>query len=94
MAVQLGFPDKYYICARYGTEVLLNDASISDSDKLLIYALGRGLDHRDDARIDQLMERLGDAPSLRRMILEIIESQPFLHRYAAQDAMMEAGDTP
>ena len=62
--------------------------------RLLIYALGRGLDHRDDARIDQLMERLGDAPSLRRMILEIIESQPFLHRYAAQDAMMEAGDTP
>ena len=39
MAVQLGFPDKYYICARYGTEVLLNDASISDSDKLLILSL-------------------------------------------------------
>lgn len=62
--------------------------------KLLIYALGRGVDHRDDSQIDQLMDRLGDDPSLRCMILEIIESQPFLHRYGAKDAMMKAGDAP
>ena len=48
MAVQLGFPDKYYICARYGTEVLLNDASISDSDKLLIYALGQQAEYGEN----------------------------------------------
>ena len=62
--------------------------------KMLIYALGRGVDHSDDTTLEQLMDRLGDAPTLRRMILEIVESPPFLHRYGANDAMMEAGDAP
>ena len=61
---------------------------------LLIYALGRGVDQRDDASLNQLMDRLGDDPSLRRMVVEIIESPSFLSRYASPDVMMEGGGTP
>ncbi|MEE2680875.1 MAG: DUF1592 domain-containing protein [Planctomycetota bacterium] len=61
---------------------------------LMIYALGRGIDDRDEATLDQLTARLGTDPSLRQMVVEIIESPAFLYRFDSPDAMMEEGGHP
>lgn len=60
---------------------------------MMTYALGRGIDDRDAATLDRLVDRLGNDPSLRRMVEEIIESRAFLYRFDSPDAMMkERGD--
>ena len=47
---------------------------------LLVYALGREVDHRDDPQLVELASRLGDRATLRRMVVEITRSRSFLHR--------------
>ena len=64
------------------------------SKNMLTYALGRGIDDRDAATLDRLVDRLGDDPSLRRMVVEIIESPAFLYRFDSVDAMMKEGGDP
>ena len=61
---------------------------------LLIYALGRQVDHRDDVWVNTLMQRLGGDPSLRRMVIEITESPSFLRRYNSMDVTMKGVDAP
>ena len=51
---------------------------------LSMYALGRGLDPIDDAWIEPALAELGDDPTLREMLLAVIESPPFLHRFPAR----------
>ncbi|MED6306827.1 MAG: DUF1585 domain-containing protein, partial [Planctomycetota bacterium] len=47
---------------------------------LLVYALGREVDHRDDPQLVELASRLGNRATLRRMVVEITRSRSFLHR--------------
>ncbi len=51
---------------------------------LSMYALGRGLDPIDDAWIEPALAELGEDPTLREMLLAVIESPPFLHRFPAR----------
>ena len=51
---------------------------------LSMYALGRGLDPIDDAWLEPALAELGDDPTLREMLLAVIESPPFLHRFPAR----------
>ena len=63
------------------------------SEKMLTYALGRGLDYRDTLTVDQLVDRLekenGRASAL---LLGIIESAPFQRRQ--RPAAEQTADRP
>ena len=58
---------------------------------LATYALGRGLDPRDDRAIDQITDSFQKDPTIRALIHEIVESRLFLFRPSREDAMMGAG---
>jgi transcription elongation factor GreA-like protein len=51
------------------------------AEKLLIYALGRGLDYYDVETVDQLVERLEKADGRAwALLLGVVESAPFQRR--------------
>lgn len=51
------------------------------TEKMLTYALGRGLDHRDTETVDQLTARLRDAGARPSVLLRgVIDSAPFQRR--------------
>lgn len=50
------------------------------SEKLLTYAIGRGVEYYDATTIDLLMGRLQKNPTLEELIFGIIESAPFQQR--------------
>ena len=56
---------------------------------LATYALGRGLDPRDDDEIDEITASFVKNPTLRSLIHEIVESRFFLFRPSSADAMIE-----
>lgn len=60
---------------------------------LATYALGRGLDPRDDDVIDQITESFVTRPTIRSLIHEIVESRLFLYRPSSADAMMNTRST-
>jgi len=60
---------------------------------LATYALGRGLDPRDDEVIDRISESFMKTPTLRSLIHEIVESRLFLYRPSSVDAMIELRST-
>ena len=50
-------------------------------EKLLAYALGRGLSMEDSCAVDQIMDRLREREyNAHTLILEIIRSQPFRYK--------------
>ena len=54
------------------------------TEKLLIYALGRGLSYSDETTVDLLMEQLKKADGKAQALLRgIVESDAFLHRRRA-----------
>ncbi len=51
------------------------------TEKMLIYALGRGLEYYDDCTIDQIMKQIDESnDSFSSLIIGITESAPFLSR--------------
>ncbi|MDQ5981188.1 MAG: hypothetical protein QG602_4166, partial [Verrucomicrobiota bacterium] len=68
------------------------------AEKLLMYALGRGVEHYDTETLDQLVHRLEAADARpSALLLGIIESAPFQQRRreaAAQTAAQPAVTTP
>lgn len=60
---------------------------------LTTYALGRGLDPRDDKVIDGITDSFKADPTIRTLIHEIVESRLFLFRPSRGDAMMNAGSS-
>ena len=60
---------------------------------LTTYALGRGLDPRDDAVIDQITVSFKKRPTIRTLVHEIAESRLFLFRPSPADAMMDGRST-
>jgi hypothetical protein len=64
------------------------------ADKLLTYALGRGLDYTDTDTLDQLVARLEAADGKPSALLRgIVESAPFQQR-RAERAVQTVSDTP
>lgn len=66
------------------------------SEKLLIYAVGRGLDYRDEPTLESLvrtMEQDGRTPTLRHLIHQIIHSPPFQMSTAAANRSAESSET-
>jgi hypothetical protein len=55
---------------------------------LATYALGRGLDRRDEPMLEQLVGSLENEPTLERLILELVETDAFLRRSAANAGIM------
>jgi hypothetical protein len=49
---------------------------------MLVYALGRGTTFADEALILHLVSTLQEDPTMRRLILEIVESDAFQMRIA------------
>ena len=51
------------------------------TEKLLIYALGRGIEDFDACTVDKIVEAVaGDQFKFNRLVLEIVKSDPFLKR--------------
>jgi len=51
------------------------------AEKMLTYALGRGLEDADACAVDAIVEKVGaEDDRLSRMVLEIVKSDPFLKR--------------
>jgi len=64
------------------------------ADKLLTYALGRGLDYTDTDTLDQLVAKLEAAEGRPSVLLRgIVESAPFQQR-RAERAIQTASETP
>jgi hypothetical protein len=64
------------------------------ADKLLTYALGRGLDYTDTDTLDQLVAKLEAADGRPSVLLQgIVESAPFQQR-RAERAVQTASETP
>ena len=61
---------------------------------LATYALGRGLDRRDEPMLGGLVDNLQEEPTLRRLIHDLVETEAFLTRPAPNDDIMERGATP
>ena len=54
-------------------------------EKLLTYALGRGLDWRDETTVDLLLEKLNaNDGRLRGLLRSVVESDAFLRRSAGK----------
>ncbi len=56
---------------------------------MLTYALGRGLSQEDEAEVDAILRKIGPDPTLRSMVIAVIESQAFAIRRADQPAPAE-----
>jgi len=65
------------------------------SEKLLIYALGRGLDYYDDSTLDRIQSALArDHYKFSTLILEIVKSDPFrLRRGKGQETLTATAAT-
>ena len=51
------------------------------TEKLLTYSLGRGLDDEDTCAVDKIVDAVAaDQYRFRRLVLEIVRSEPFLKR--------------
>ena len=51
------------------------------AEKMLIYALGRGLDYRDRCAIDRIVDGLAkDNNRFSRLVIEVVKSDPFRKR--------------
>jgi hypothetical protein len=61
---------------------------------LATYALGRGLDPADDAWIEPALARLPADPTIRALLLAVVESPPFRHRFAPAPAPAPADRSP
>ena len=61
---------------------------------LATYGLGRGLDLRDEPMLEELVASLREEPTLPRLILELVETDAFLLRPAANAGIMEVEGTP
>jgi hypothetical protein len=62
------------------------------TEKLLTYALGRGLEYYDEHTVDQIVERLErEEGKFSALLLGVIESAPFQHRRRAEDLADAAG---
>lgn len=61
---------------------------------LAIYALGRGLDPADDAWIEPALARLPEDPTIRALLLTVIESPPFRYRFAPATTPATTPTTP
>lgn len=61
---------------------------------LATYALGRGLDVRDEPMLGALVESLEEDPTLERLILELVETDAFLLRPAANGVIMSTEARP
>lgn len=56
------------------------------TEKMLTYALGRGLDYRDETTVDQILERIEKSGGRARALLTgIVESDAFLKRRAPNE---------
>lgn len=63
------------------------------SEKLLTYALGRGLEHYDIGTVDALVEQANQQDGrLKAIVLAVIESAPFQRRRAADPPSPSAGE--
>ena len=65
------------------------------TEKMLTYALGRGLDYYDVGTVDQIVERIekeGGRPSA--LLTGIIESSPFQKRCNLPDSVPSRGTAP
>lgn len=62
------------------------------TEKLLTYALGRGLDYHDVETVDQIVERLErEGGRFSALLLGVIESTPFQKRRSVSPASAETG---
>jgi hypothetical protein len=62
------------------------------TEKLLTYALGRGLEYYDEHTVDQIVERLErEKGKFSALLLGVIESAPFQNRRRAEDLADAAG---
>jgi hypothetical protein len=53
------------------------------AEKLLTYAIGRGVDHADQCSLDLICRATAeDGSRLSRLVLEVVRSAPFTHRAA------------
>jgi hypothetical protein len=66
------------------------------SEKLLIYALGRGLDYYDEPTLDHIQAALArDDYKFSTLLQEIVKSDPFrLRRGKGQETLAEATPPP
>src|SRR5262249_4886982 len=64
------------------------------SEKMLTYALGRGLDYYDVATVDNLVERLeSSGGKASQLLMGIVESTPFQRRRRLNDELAAASDS-
>ena len=62
------------------------------SEKMLTYALGRGLEYYDKCAVDQITKRLAKGRhKFSTLILEIVKSTPFEMRRGEDQRLAEAG---
>ena len=61
---------------------------------LTTYALGRGLDRRDEPMLQEIVRAMEQDPTMHRLILEIVESPAFLYRPGDSPVMMERRSAP
>lgn len=61
---------------------------------LATYALGRGLDRRDEPMLESLVLSIEKEPTLKRLIIELVETDAFLLRPAAAPGIMEPAAQP
>ena len=74
------FPDGYSFSGpREMSKHLLNGDRFERAfaEKILIYALGRGLERSDRGHIDQILDQAGENPSLREMIRAVVFTRAF-----------------
>jgi len=66
------------------------------SEKMLIYALGRGLEYSDDAAVDRIQSAIAkDGHRFSALVREIVKSDPFrLRRGQAQQPLPSAPNSP
>ena len=61
------------------------------AEKMLTYALGRGLEYYDKCAVDQITKRLANNRyRFSTLILEIVKSTPFEMRRGEEEQMREA----
>ena len=65
------------------------------AEKLITYALGRGLEHYDDRTVTQVSKALaGDGYKFSRLVTEIVKSDPFRLRRGKDQGKDEANEPP
>jgi hypothetical protein len=63
--------------------------------KMLVYALGRGIDYYDEFTLDMLVERLASrGGKFDELILGIVESPPFQRQRRPDSSNVDSGHQP